>query len=189
MDAFSYISIVPSIIIALGITRLLTGVGKILERRGKVKNYWVHNLWAFNLFLYMALNWWIMFRWEAWLQWSFPLFMFLLLTPTVLFLQSVILFPDPFQEVMDFKDSFYDDHRWFFTLAAIVPLLDFVDTLLKGVPHLLAQGPIYLVTIGLMTALSVVAAVTKNQNYHKFFAVFFLVYISFFISINLNTLV
>lgn len=189
MDAFSYISIVPSIIIALGITRLLTGVGKMLERRDKVKTYWVHILWAFNLFLFMALNWWILFRWEAQAQWSFPLFMFLLLTPTVAFLQAVILFPDPFQEVMDFKHSFYDDHRWFFTLAALLAPLDFLDTLLKGVPHLLAQGPIYFVTIGLLTALSIVAALTKNQTYHKFFAVFFLFYMSFFISVNLNTLV
>jgi len=37
MDAFSYISIVPSIIIALGLTRILTGIGKILERRDKVQ--------------------------------------------------------------------------------------------------------------------------------------------------------
>jgi hypothetical protein len=48
MDAFSYISIVPSIIIALGLARLLTGIGKILERRDKVQNYWVHILCAFQ---------------------------------------------------------------------------------------------------------------------------------------------
>ncbi len=76
----------------------------------------------------------------------------------------------------------------FFTLAALLGPLDFVDTLLKGVPHLLAQGPLYIITIVLITALSAVASLTKNQTYHKFFAVFFLVYISFFISINLNAL-
>jgi hypothetical protein len=188
MDYFSYISIVPSIIIALGITRLLTGIGKILERRDKVQNYWVHILWSVNVFLYMALNWWVLFRWEPWQAWSFPLFMFLLLTPTVSFLLSVILFPDPFDEKMDFKKHFYEDRRWFFALAAVLPPLDFFDTLLKGVPHLLAQGPIYLVTIALLTALSIVAALTKNQIYHKFFAIFFLIYISVFIGINLNTL-
>jgi hypothetical protein len=188
MDAFSYISIVPSIIIALGITRLLTGVGKIVERRNRVQNYWVHMLWSVNVFLYMALNWWVMFRWEPWSTWSFPLFIFLLLTPTVCFLLAVILFPDPFDEKMDFKLHFYEDRRWFFALAAVLPPLDFVDTLLKGVPHLLAQGPIYFVTIALITVLAIVAAKTKNQTYHKFFSILFLVYISVFISINLNSL-
>ena len=188
MDAFSYISIVPSIIIALGITRILTGIGKILERRDKVQNYWVHILWALNLFLYMVLNWWVLFRWEPWSSWSFPLLIFLLLTPIVTFLQSVILFPDPFDEKMDFKKHFYEDHRWFFTLAALLPPLDFLDTTLKGIPHLIAQGTIYFITIGLITALSIIALLTKNQTYHKFFAIFFLVYISVFIGINLNTL-
>jgi hypothetical protein len=189
MDAFSYISIVPSIIIALGLTRILTGIGKILERRDKVQNYWVHILWAFNLFLYMVLNWWILFRWDSWSTWSFPLLMFLLLTPIVTFLQAVILFPDPFDEKMDFKKHFYEDNRWFFTLAAMLPPLDFIDTILKGIPHLITQGPIYFITIGLITALSIIALLTKNQTYHKTFAIFFLIYISIFISINLNNLV
>jgi len=189
MDAFAYISIVPSIIIALGLTRLLTGIGKILERRNQVKNYWVHIMWALNLFLYMVLNWWILYRWNLQSMWSFPLLIFLLLTPIVTFLQSVILFPDHIEANIDFKKHFYEDHRWFFTLAALLPPLDFLDTILKGVPHLIAQGPIYLVTIVLITVLSIVALLTKNQTYHKFFAVFFLVYISVFISINLNTLV
>jgi hypothetical protein len=105
------------------------------------------------------------------------------------FFQSVVLFPDTFDDRMDFKKHFYEDHRWFFTLAALLPPLDFLDTLLKGMPHLIAQGPIYIVTIVLLTALSIVALLTKNQKYHKFFVVFFLVYISIFITINLNTLV
>ncbi len=164
MDVFSYISIVPSIIIALGITRLLTGIGKIVERRDKVQNYWVHILWAFNVFLFIALNWWVLFRWEPQQNWNFPLFMFLLLSPTVTFLLAVILFPEPFDEKMDFRQHFYDDHCWFFALAALFPLLDFIDTLLKGMPHLIAQGPIYIVTIVLITALSAIAAMTKNRT-------------------------
>jgi hypothetical protein len=189
MDTFSYISIVPSIIIALGLTRLLTGIGKILERRDQVQNYWVHIMWALNLFLYMVLNWWVLYRWNIQSTWSFPLFIFLLLTPIVTFLQSVILFPDHFEEKIDFKKHFYEDNHWFFTLAALLPPLDFLDTILKGIPHLIAQGPIYILTIVLITILSVIALLTKNQTYHKFFAVFFLVYISVFITINLNTLV
>lgn len=139
--------------------------------------------------MFMTLNWWILFRWQTQELWSFPFLLFLLLTPTVTFLQSVILFSDHFHQGIDLKDSFYSKNHWFFALASLLPLLDFVDTLLKGVPHLVAQGPIYLVTIGLITALSILATLTKNENYHKFFAAFFLVYISIFISINLNTLV
>jgi hypothetical protein len=189
MDVFSYISIVPSIIIALGITRLLTGIGKILEKRSQVKTYWVHLLWTLNIFLFMCLNWWILFRWQAQEGWNFFLFLFLVLTPTVSFLLTVILFPEPFKEqLFNFKETFYENRRSFFALASLLPALDLLDTALKGFPHLMAQGPIYLVTIALMTVLSLIAVETKNQAYHKFLAVFFLVYISVFITVNLNTL-
>ncbi len=137
----------------------------------------------------MALNWWILFRWEAQQDWNFALFSFLLLTPTVSFLLTVILFPDPFRKVMDFKANYYEDNRWFFALAAILPPLYLVDTALKGVPHLMAQGPTYLLTIPLISALSIAAVGTKNETYHKFFAVFFLLYIIIFIAINLYTIV
>jgi hypothetical protein len=186
MDAFSYLSIVPSIIIALGITRLLTGIGRILENRTWIKIYPVHLLWGLNVLLFMMLNWWILFRWETQQEWTFALFIFLLLTPTVSFLLSVILFPDPFHKKMDFKENFYEDHRWFFALASLLPTLDFIDTSLKGFSHLLAQGTIYMVTIPLMTVLCGIAALTKNQKYHTFLSIFFLFYISAFISINLN---
>jgi hypothetical protein len=187
IDTFAYISIVRSIVIALGLTRLLNGLGKVLERRDKVQNYWVHILWAFNLFLYMVLNWWVLFRGTA-AELEFPSLHIPPLNPNSRISSISNLISRSFRRKMGFKKHFYEDHRWFFTLATLLPPLDFVDTLLKGIPHLIAQGPIYIITIVLITALSIIAALTKNQTYHKFFAIFFMIYISIFISINLNTL-
>jgi hypothetical protein len=186
MNTFDYLSILTSIVLALGITRLLTGVGKLLQERKTIKVYWVHLFWTLNVFLFLVLNWWILYRWEGQQQWNFFLFSFLLLSPTIAFLLSVILYPDLSNEKMDYKQHFYANHRWFFALAALLPPLDAVDTLLKGYSHFLAQGPIYVVTIVLLFSLNVIAAVTKNEKYHKFFALFFLVYILFFISVNLS---
>jgi len=74
-------------------------------------------------------------------------------------------------------------------LAATLPILDGIDTLLKGWSHFLDQGLIYLFTILLIFGLNVVGASTRNERYHAFFAVFFLIYIILFISINLLTLI
>ena len=65
MDPFSYLSVLTSIVRALGITRILTGLGRLLQIRGRVRVYWVHLMWGLNLFLYLTLNWWILFRWQA----------------------------------------------------------------------------------------------------------------------------
>jgi hypothetical protein len=39
MNTFDYLSILTSIVLALGITRLLTGVGKLLQERKTVRVY------------------------------------------------------------------------------------------------------------------------------------------------------
>jgi hypothetical protein len=51
--------------------------------------------------------------------------------------------------------------------------VDNVDTLLKGIPHFIAQGPLYVVSSLLMFGGIMVAAFTRNECYHKFFAIYF----------------
>jgi hypothetical protein len=80
MNTFSYLSVLTSIILALGITRVLTGIGRLLQFRGYVYVYWVHLLWSLNVFLYLVLNWWILFRWTEQGQWTLFLFLFVLLS-------------------------------------------------------------------------------------------------------------
>jgi hypothetical protein len=188
MEPFSYLSVLTSIVLALGITRLLTGLGRLLQGRGQVRIYWVHLLWTLNVFLFLVLNWWILFRWHTQQVWSFFLFLFVLLSPTVAYLLTALLMPDPFEEGFDSKVHFYNNHRWFFTLAALLPLIDALDTWLKGPAHFSAQGPLYVLTILLLFVMNVVAASTRRERFHAFFAIFFLVYILAFIAINLRVL-
>ena len=188
MDAFSYVSGLTTVVLALGIARLLVGLGKLMEHRSQYRLYWVHLMWVANIFLFLSMQWWILFRWQNWTDWNFFLFVFLLASPTVAFLLTVMLFHDAPSEHSDFKQHFFGNHRWFFALGAVLPLLDLVDTWLKGYSHLVAQGVIYPITIGLVTALSIGGALTSNEKYHKFFAVFFFVYLLAFISLNLNVL-
>jgi hypothetical protein len=49
MMPFEYIALLASIVIALGLTRILTGVGKLLQLRGEIRSYWVHIVWCVNV--------------------------------------------------------------------------------------------------------------------------------------------
>ena len=118
MTPFQYVAPLTSIVIALGITRILTGLGRILQMRGSVRTYWVHTLWTGN---------------------AFPL--------------SVLLLPESLEIGSDLKRRFYQNSHWFFSLAALLPPIDALDTLLKGAAHFQAQGPIYVVTIALLFVL------------------------------------
>jgi len=50
MGAFEYLSVLISIILALGMTRVLGGVGEMLQARSQHRIYWVHVIWIVNLF-------------------------------------------------------------------------------------------------------------------------------------------
>ena len=144
MDAFGYLVILTSIVLGLGITRVLTGLGRVLQIRGHLAFYWVHLMWALNLFLYLLRsNLGILFRWHTRTEWNFFIFLFVLLSPTIGFLMSVLLFPEPMEEGINLKQHYYANHRWFFTLGSLLALLDAVDTYLKGWEHFVAQGVTY----------------------------------------------
>jgi hypothetical protein len=176
MAAFEYLSVLISIILALGMTRVLGGVGEMLQARSHRRIYWVHAIWIINLFLYLVIAWWIFYRWRNQQPWTFFLFVFVLISPTVLYLASLLLFPreSDVDRSIDYKTHYYANHRAFFILFALFTPVDIADSLLKGIPHFLGLGPIYFVSnllyfVGLTTA-----AITRNKRYHELYAVFFL---------------
>ena len=83
MGAFEYLSVLISIILALGMTRVLAGVGEMLQARSRHRIYWVHVIWIVNLFLFLVLAWWIFYRWRDQQPWNFYLFLFVLISPTI----------------------------------------------------------------------------------------------------------
>ena len=158
-------------------TRVLGGVGEMLQARSHRRVYWVHALWIVNLFIYLVVAWWIFYRWRNQQTWNFYLFVFVLISPTILYLASMLLFPREadIDLTADYKTHYYANHRAFFILFALFPLIDIVDSLLKGIPHFFQLGPPYMVSSVLFFAGMLTAAITRNERYHEFYAIFFLV--------------
>ncbi len=94
--------------------------------------------------------------------------MFILISPTILYLASLLLFPreSNVDSAIDFKTHYYANHRAFFILFGLFTPVDVVDSLLKGVPHFLALGPAYFISALLYFAGLVTAAITCNERYH-----------------------
>lgn len=188
MGPFEYLSLLTSVVIGLGIARVLVGIGRVLQGRRNLRHYWVHMLWSLNVFVFLLLNWWILFRWRDHGAWSFYLFVFVLLSPIVAFLLTVLLYPEPMSDEADLEVHFFANHRWFFGLGATLPVIDLGDTLLKGWQHFAQQGPLYPVTLAVVFVMSIIAASTRSRTYHAVFASFFLLYLLAFIGVNLRVI-
>ena len=177
MDPFSYLVVLTSIVLGLGVTRVVGGLGQLMQGRKRKRPYWVHTLWALNLLLVNVIVWWFAYRWRTYERWTFFLFLWLLLSPIVLYLIASLLFPDADveQPVTQWRAYYYENHRDIFLLLSLIFPIDIVDTLLKGLAHFRDQGPAYFITMGLWFTFCLVAAFTKSARYHAFFAVMFLI--------------
>jgi hypothetical protein len=177
MNAFEYLSVLISIILALGMTRVLAGVAEMLQAPTYRGIYWVHVIWIVNLFVYLVIAWWIFYRWRNQQEWTFFLFVFVLISPTILYLAAMLLFPRESSagESIDYKAHYYANHRAFFILFSMFTVVDIFDSLLKGVPHFLELGTQYIVSSSLYFTGEMIAAITRHERYHQFYAIFFLV--------------
>ena len=176
MDPFSYLSVLISIVLALGMTRVLAGVGEMLQARSRRHIYWVHVVWAVNVFIYLVIAWWVFYRWRYQQPWTFLLFVFVLISPTILYLAALLLFPreGAIDESVNYKTHFYANHRAFFIILALYGPVDVVDSLFKGVHHFLELGPAYIISMALFLTGVTIAAITRNERYHQIYALFFL---------------
>ena len=114
-----------------------------MQGRKRKRAYWVHTLWALNLLLVNVIVWWFAYRWRTYERWTFFLFLWLLLSPIVLYLIASLLFPDADveQPITQWRAYYYENHRDIFLLLSLIFPIDIVDTLLKGVAHFRDQGP------------------------------------------------
>src|SRR5438128_11333712 len=108
MDPFSYLSVLISIVLALGMTRVLQGLGEMLQARSHRRVYWVHAVWALNIFLFLVVAWRVFYRWRFEHTGTFFLFVFVLISASILYLCRLLLFPrDGAVSVMDDKTHYY----------------------------------------------------------------------------------
>ena len=94
MSTFEFVTVLLSIVVGLGITRLLGGLGRAIEIRGSFRGYCVQTLWSVTVGLWFLVFWWVVvFSYQDYERWVFVNFIHLLLYATLLFLLSVLIIP------------------------------------------------------------------------------------------------
>ena len=174
-DAFNYIAVLVSIVLGLCATQVMSQMSEAIQAHRRKRTYWVHTVWMVNLFLYLMLEWWVFYRWHNTASWNFFLLIWVIITPTLLYLAAGVLCPGELvsTDAKNWREYYYANRRGFFFILALLWPIDVVDTLLKGKQHFLDKGPLYLPTLAIWTTGTVIAGITSNERYHQFWAIFF----------------
>jgi hypothetical protein len=165
MDAFSYLSVLISIILGLGVTQLLTGIGRLIQGRHRVRHYPPAVIWAALLLLVHVQTWWSMFGMRHVREWTFLAFFVVLLQPVILYLLSALVLPDlNGPERVDLRRNYIDQSRWFFGLFVLLLVVSVLkEVVLDGT----LPDPMNLAAHLVFLGFSVVALVTRSEAYHR----------------------
>jgi hypothetical protein len=123
MDPFSYLSVLLSIILGLGLTQLLTGIGRLIRHRDNVRFHWLPLLWAAILLLIYVQSWWAMYGLRLERDWTFLAFSIVLAQTGTLYLMAAVALPEEVDESgVDLAQYFDRHHRWLFAgfLATLI---------------------------------------------------------------------
>jgi hypothetical protein len=168
-EEFQYLAVLLSIVLGLGITQLLTGIGRLVQARARVRTYWPPLVWVALLLLVHVQAWWAMFELRGHAGWTFLTFLVVLLTPACLYLMAALALPDVAEatgeaRVLDLRTHYYAQTRWFFGAGVATVAVSLLRPLaIDGRLPLDLDRGLQLVFL----ALTVAAAVVRRPRYHE----------------------
>ena len=160
MDAFEYIITLISIIVGLGITHLFVGISRLINNTKGVKIYWIHLLWSFYIFIYLISFWWFEYKFASLQEWSFQVYLFLILYAVILFFLCVLNMPYHFPE--DFKTYFFSNRKWFFAALIVTNGIDVFDSIMKGGEYVSELGAGYIIFMVITTLLLALGFISRK---------------------------
>jgi hypothetical protein len=178
LTTFEYLSVFISIVIGLGVVRLLGGIVTLLDRQ-ESKPYWVHSAWLGFLLVQLPYFWWFEFDWRQETTWTFPVFFFVIVFAMLYYLAVAVLVPTRDTDLKDLDAYFYRMRPRFFTFLVFTNFADVIDSFLKP-GNLDDVGSTYLPVMAFVIIGNVTATLTGNRVFHQTWVVISLLIFTFF---------
>ena len=127
MDLFEFILIITSVIYAMAVAQILSGVSRLAQTDVAIRWFLPHTLWIASLFIWVILVWWSVWEFRS-LQWTFPRYVFVFVPPTLVFFTCSLLIPKNLNnQDVDLEAHFLRVRRLFlgsFAVASIFAVFD-----------------------------------------------------------------
>lgn len=130
MDAFSYLSVLNSIVLGLALASLLAGFAGMIRARSRIKMYWPLPAQMVFLFLLQIQIWWALFALHEIPHWNFAGFIVVVMQPVTVYFATAILVPDIRPgEMLDLRTAYFRETRWYFAVLLLV----LIDSVAKNI--------------------------------------------------------
>ena len=169
MSTFEFAVIPLSIVVGLGIARLLSALASLVEHRDKVRFDALTLVWVANAMLFHIFFWWVVVgNARAFEEWSLAAFLVLFAWAMVMFFAAALILPSTAAAGCDLRDRYESIRRPFFALMAATPAIDVTDSLLKGgIDRILnVLGPTYIVAMMGLALFGIAAMRTADRRLH-----------------------
>lgn len=153
MDAFTYLSVLLSIVLGLALTQILQGYRAVLLARGRVQLSATVLIWSGLLIVIVAQAWWASFGLRDRTHWDFVTFAIILAQMGLIYMAAALIFPDvPESGGVDLTDH-WERHRGAFfgfliaMLAASLSKSYALDDRLPSTTDVLFHGVLALIAV------------------------------------------
>ncbi|MFK7955580.1 MAG: hypothetical protein AB8B96_05755 [Lysobacterales bacterium] len=174
MTHFEYIAVMVSIIMGLGIVRLLSNLDKVFS----AQRYWPHAVWVLSLFWLHVQNWWAFWEMRT-VAFNVVLYSVWIAYASLLYLCTVALTN---REDTDktWKAHFFLQRRWFFSVMILtIVAAIFITKIFFGASLL---HPYRIIQFSLL-GLAILAAVNDRERIQKIVCVVFFILMALGISV------
>lgn len=179
MDAFSYLSVLLSIILGLAMTQILTSAGRMIRARERVITYSPPIVWSVLLLLIDVQMWWSMFGYRTRTHWGFLEFLIILIQTIFAYMLAAVVLPEEVpSEGVNLKEYYERNSSWLFGFLIATVLTSIAkELLLEG--HFPVSVNLAFHLLLIVTALLAIAI--KRAALHKVLAVTAIVMVSGYI--------
>lgn len=133
MTFFEFILVMTSVIYALSVAPLLSGVVRIAQSRVPVRHYAPQAIWVGNQFLLILLTWWALWGFRS-IDWTFSDFVFIAIEPVLLFFACSLLYPQSVDGAqVDLKSHFESISGVFYATTFVLLIFVSVDGVVLGI--------------------------------------------------------
>ena len=135
MSQFDFLSVLVGIIVALGISHILSSAAQLIRRRLQVQMHLPTLLWMGVILVLLIQVWWAAFHRREFPHWTFFGFVLYLLIPILISLSGYLLVSPVELDLhgkFDLEKEYYGNRRWFFGLLATVVIISLAEDAIRS---------------------------------------------------------